>query len=545
MTHSTKMTGGDALVQSLLQNGVDTLFGIPGVQTYGLFDALQRNSDKIRVITPRHEQTTAYMAMGYAKSTGRVGAFSVVPGPGILNTAAALCTAHGVSAPILGITGQVPSDYIGSGKGHLHELPDQLATMRSITKWAARIEHTSQTPEVMSDAFRQLKSGRPRPVVVEMPWEIFTTSAPVTPIAPPAGYQQIEPDPELIAKAAAMLKEARNPMIMVGSGAQHAAAEIRALAEQLQAPVVSWRGGRGIVGDDQPLGFTCASGYKRWADTDIVIGIGSRLEMLWFRWPQLGKIRALINIDIDPVQMTRLKPAVGIVGDAGRATGDLLAAVQALGVARASRRDEFLAVKEQTQAEIQKITPHVQYLAAIRRALPRDSFFVEEICQAGFTSFYGFPVYEPRTYVTAGHQGTLGYGFPTALGVKVGNPDKCVVSITGDGGFLFGLQDLITAVQYRINLVTVVFNNGAYGNVRRDQLRLFEGRTIGCELSNPDFVKLAESFGMAGYRARSPAELQQTLEKAFAANAPALIEVPIDKNQETPPWEFLMPAPKP
>lgn len=545
MTHSIKMTGGDALVQSLIANGVDTLFGIPGVQTYGLFDALQRNGDKIRVITPRHEQTTAYMAMGYAKSTGRIGAFSVVPGPGILNTAAAICTAHGVSAPILGITGQVPSDYIGSGKGHLHELPDQLATMRSITKWAARIEHTSQTPEVMSDAFRQLQSGRPRPVVVEMPWEIFTASAPVAPIIPPASYPQIQPDPDLVAKAATLLKDARNPLIMVGSGAQHAAAEVKALAEQLQAPVVSWRGGRGIVGDDHPLGFTCASGYKRWADTDVVIGIGSRLEMLWFRWPQLGKQRQLINIDIDPVQMTRLKPAVGIVGDAAQATSELLAEVRRLGIAPATRTAEFLAVKEETQADIQKITPHVQYLAAIRRALPRDGFFVEEICQAGFTSFYGFPVYEPRTYVTAGHQGTLGYGFPTALGVKVGNPDKCVVSITGDGGFLFGLQDLITAVQYGINLVTVVFNNSAYGNVRRDQLRLFEGRTIGSELSNPDFVKLAESFGMAGYRAHSPTELEQTLAKAFAANAPALIEVPIDKNTETPPWEFLMPAPKP
>ncbi|WP_323000255.1 thiamine pyrophosphate-dependent enzyme [Castellaniella sp.] len=543
MSQGNKMTGGDAIVQSLIRNGVDTLFGIPGVQTYGLFDALQRNQKRIRVITPRHEQTTAYMAMGYAKSTGRIGAFSVVPGPGILNTTAALCTAYGASAPVLGITGQVPSEYIGKGMGHLHELPDQLATLRTLTKWSARIEHTSQVPEVMHSAFRQLQSGRPRPVVVEMPWEIFTATAPVTPIEPPAVYPQPEIDLDLIVQAAALLKKAHNPLIMVGSGAQHAAPEVQALAEQLQAPVVSWRGGRGIVSDEHPLGLTCAAGFKRWAETDVVIGIGSRLEMMWFRWPDLGRQRQLINIDIDPVQMVRLKPAVGIVGDAARASRGLLEEIRRHEGARPSRTEEFLAVKTRTHAEIQKITPHVQYLDAIRKVLPRDGFFVEEICQAGFTSFYGFPVYQPRTYVTAGHQGTLGYGFPTALGVKVGNPDKCVVSITGDGGFLFGLQDLITAAQYRINLVVVVFNNSAYGNVYRDQQRLFERRTIGSELSNPDFIKLAESFGIAGERVHAPAQLAQALERAFAADAPALIEVPIDKDQETPPWEFLMPTP--
>jgi len=545
MDQQNRMTGGDALVQSLIQHGVDTLFGIPGVQTYSLFDALHRNEEHIKVITPRHEQTTAYMALGYAKSTGRIGTFSVVPGPGILNAAAAICTAHGVSAPILGITGQVPSDFIGSGKGHLHELPDQLATMRSITKWAARIEHPGQVPEIMDDAFRQLQTGRPRPVVVEMPWDVFTASAPIPPAHPAAASPQIESDPDLIAKAAALLKDARNPMIMVGSGAQHAAAEVQALAEQLQAPVVSWRGGRGIVADDHSLGFTCASGFKRWAETDAVIGIGSRLELLWFRWPQLGKHRALINIDIDPVQMTRLKPTVGLVGDSARTCHELLEKVRGLGIAPSSRQAEFSALKQQTHGEIAAITPHVQYLSAIREALPRDGFFVEEVCQTGFTSFFGFPVYAPRTFVTAGHQGTLGFGFPTALGVKAGNPDKCVVSITGDGGFLFGLQDLITAVQHGINLVTVIFNNNAYGNVRRDQQRLFQGRVIGSELQNPDFIKLAESFGVAGYRVDTPARLRSTLEKAFALDAPALIEVPLDRSTETSPWPFLMPTPNP
>jgi len=181
------------------------------------------------------------------------------------------------------------------------------------------------------------------------------------------------------------------------------------------------------------------------------------------------------------------------------------------------------------------------YLDVIRQVLPEDGYFVDEISQVGFTAWYGFPVYRPRSYVTAGHQGTLGSGFPSALGVKVAFPDKPVVSITGDGGFMFGVQELATAVKYGINLVTVVFNNNAYGNVRRDQMQAFDGRVIGSDLVNPDFVRLAESFGVEGRRATTPDELRRALEAALKADAPALIEVPVERGSEASPWEFLAP----
>ncbi len=536
------MTGGDAIVQSLLMHGVDTVFGIPGVQTYHLFDAFARASQRIKVVGPRHEQTTAYMAFGYAKSTGKVGVYSVVPGPGVLNSTAALCSAYGASTPILCLTGQVPSDFIGSGKGHLHELPDQLATLRTLTKWAARIEHPAEAPDLVAEAFRQMRTGRPRPAALEMPWDVFGMQAPVRLSAPPSDYPGIEPDPHAIERAARLLKDARNPMIMAGSGAMHASQEVAGLAELIQAPVVSFRGGRGVVSDDHYLGFTCAAGFKRWQETDLLIGIGSRLELQWFRWPDPPAGLKIINIDIDPGQTARIKPTVAIVGDAKGAVAELVIAAQRLGLHRPSRREELEALKNRTRAEIQKVQPHLQYLDVIRQVLPRNGFFVEEICQTGFTSYYGFPVYEPRTFVTCGHQGTLGFGFPTALGVKVGNPDKAVVSITGDGGFLFGVQDLATAVQYGIDLVTIVFNNNAYGNVLRDQQRLFEGRLIGAELRNPDFVTLAESFGMAGCRVATPAQLKHELDKVLSREAPALIEVTVDRSSEVSPWEFLMPA---
>jgi acetolactate synthase-1/2/3 large subunit len=481
------------------------------------------------------------MAFGYAKSTGNVGVYSVVPGPGVLNSTAALCSAYGASTPVLCVTGQVPSAYIGSGKGHLHELPDQLATLRTLTKWAERIEDPAQASRLVAEAFLQMRTGRPRPVALEMPWDVFGMQAPVEPVTPQA-VSQVEPDPDAIERAGGLLRNAHNPMIMVGSGAMHACDEVLALAEALQAPVVPFRSGRGVVSEAHPLGFNCAAGFKRWAETDVLVGIGSRLELLWFRWPDKPAGLKIINIDIDPEQVPRLGPDVAITADAKTSTARLLAAVERTGPRRASRLDEMQGVKARTWQEAQKIQPHMEYLAAIRDVLPDDGFFVEEICQAGFTSYYGFPVYRPRTFVSCGHQGTLGFGFPTALGVKVANPGKAVVSITGDGGFMFGVQDLATAVEYGINLVTVLFNNNAYGNVLRDQARLFDGRVLGSRLRNPDFVKLAESFGMAGVRASSPAQLCRELEVALASDAPALIEVPVDAASEVSPWEFLMPA---
>jgi acetolactate synthase-1/2/3 large subunit len=182
------------------------------------------------------------------------------------------------------------------------------------------------------------------------------------------------------------------------------------------------------------------------------------------------------------------------------------------------------------------------YLDVIRDVLPRDGFLVEEISQVGFTSWFGFPIYEPRTLVTSGYQGNLGHGFQTALGVKVGNPDTAVVSIAGDGGFMYGVQELATAVQYGINLVTIIFNNNAFGNPRRDQIDMYDGHIYGTELRNPDFVKLAESFGALAFRANTPDQLRETLETALSADEPVIIEVPCERGSEASPWEFLMPG---
>ncbi len=530
-------TAADLIVDGLRAHGVDTVFGLPGVQTYDLFDSLARAGEDIRVIGARHEQTVAYMAFGYAQATGRTGVYTVVPGPGVLNSSAALLSAHGASAPVVCLTSEIPREYLGRGLGHLHEMPDQLATLRTMTKWSALVEHPAEIPDAVATAFREAAGGRPRPVSLAVPWDVLGLRGPAEPAGPRPLPRPVV-DPVAVERAADLLSGAKHPMIMVGGGARHAAAEVRALAERLQAPVVPFRGGRGIVGDDHPLGFTCVSGFERWAETDVVIGIGSRMELSWFRWPDKPAGLRTVLLDIDPRQATRLEADVAIVADAADATAAL---TEAVGPQRTDRTAEFAALKAAVAERFADVGPELEYLRAIRDVLPRDGFFVEEICQVGFASYFGFEVYSPRTFVTCGHQGTLGFGYPTALGVQAAFPGRPVVSVAGDGGFMFAAQELATAVQYGLNVVAVVFDNGYYGNVHLDQERLFEGRALGGRLGNPDFARLAETFGALGLTARTPDDLRGALDKAFAAGRPALVHVPCELGAGASPWKYLMP----
>jgi acetolactate synthase-1/2/3 large subunit len=539
---TARLTGGEAIVQGLLKHGVDTVFGLPGAQVYGLFDAFQQAGPRLRTIGARHEQGVAYMAFGYARASGRPGVYAVVPGPGFLNSSAALLTCYGSTTPVLCLAGQINTQFLGRERGALHEMRDQLGVMRSISKWAERIEHPAAAPGLVAEAFRQMLSGRRGPVGLEMPWEVFTQSAPVASTPALELDPAPEPDPDLIEAAAKLLRNARTPMVFVGGGALHASESITALCEALQAPAVPWRSGRGIVDERHPLGFTCASGARLWPECDVALVIGTRFELLDMRWRWRPPGVKLIRIDIDPAEMRRLAVDIGVVADADDGARALLQALSKAGPAVGDRRTRLAEAKAATEAAIRRIQPQLAYLEAIREVLPEDGVFVDEISQMGFASWYGFPVYSPRSFITAGCQGTLGSGFPSALGVKAALPDRPVVSITGDGGFMFAASELASAVQYGLNVVTVVFNNSSFGNVRRDQLQGFGGRLIGSDLVNPDFVKLAESFGVEGRRASSPEELKRTLEACLRLEAPALIEVPVERGSEASPWTFLTPA---
>ena len=534
-----RMTGGDAIVDSLLRHGIDTIFGLPGVQMYGLFDAFARNANRLRVINARHEQTTAYMVLGYAHSTGRPSAYTVVPGPGVMNTMGALTTAWAVNAPVMCITGQVPSAMIGRTRGQLHEMPDQLATLKTLLKFAERIEHPTEAPQVMARAFQAMVSGRPGPVAVEMPWDMFPATADVTPVEPLGKRANPVPDPDKIATLAKLVDGARAPMIVVGGGAANAGPEVLALAEKIGAPVVAFRTGKGVVDSRHPLSLTTVAGFRLWDNTDLLIGVGSRLEVPLARWAPAPAGVKVGRIDIDPAEHRRLAVDVPIVADAADGARALAAAVKKKD--DPARRDAIAAAKAAALVQISKAQPQYGYLEVIREALPDDGIVIDELTQVAYIGWYGYPVYKPRTFISSGFSGTLGYGFPTALGVKVGNPDRAVVSITGDGGFLFGGSDLATAVQFGINLVTVVVNNSSYGNVLRDQQRMFEGRHSGSVLTNPDFPAYARAFGVSAWRVENADELRGALREALASNAPAVIEVVSDIAKDYSPSEFHQP----
>ena len=534
-------TGGEALVDALIAHGVDTVFGLPGAQTYGLFDALHRAQPGVRTIGARHEQACSYMAFGFARSTGRPSVCTVVPGPGILNAGAGLLTAWGCNQPVLCLTGQVPKSFLDQGRGHLHEMADQLATVSGFTKWAARVEHPAQAPGLVAEAFRQMRQGRPGPAVLEMPWDVFTQRAAISPVAPYAGPWVPPPDTDVAEAAARLLAGSNFPMIFVGGGAQGASESILELAELLEAPVVGFRSGRGIVSDAHELGLNIAAAWRLWPKTDVVLGIGTRLEVPGWRWPWKPPGQKSIRLDVDPVEMRRAPPDIALLADADAGTRALLAALRKLSVQRGARREAIRAASAAAEVDIQSVQPQVQYLRAIRDVLPQAGIVTDEISQMGFTAWYAYPVYRPRTFISSGYQGTLGSGFPTALGVKVAHPNQPVVAICGDGGFMFAVQELATAVQYGIGVVTVVFNNNAFGNVRRDQRERFGGRVLGADLQNPDFLKLADAFGVRSERVGSPEALRATLTLALESGVPWLIEVPVPRDSESDPWRFLQP----
>ena len=539
------MSGGAAIVEAARANGMTTIFGVPGAQIYPLFDALHGTG--VELVVPRHEQAAAYMAMGYAKSTGRTGIFAVVPGPGVLNAAAALCTAMGNCSPVVCLTGQVPSSFLGRGRGHLHELADQAATLRTLIKRAWRADSPSDAPRCVNEAFRHAAGGRPGPVSVEMCWDTMAAEAAVV-VEPPAAPMPEPPiDFAAIDAAVDLLAASRKPMIMCGAGAQHASRDVTLLAEALQAPVTAFRSGRGVVPEDHALGVASVAARELWDDVDVLVGVGSRLEMPYLRWgdpmryerkPARGP--KLIRIDIDAAELERFEPNVGIVADSSTACRLLAERLGRRVAPNRGRAAEIAAAKRVAAAAIERIEPQASFLKAVRAVLPRDGILVPELSQAGFTTYTGaFPVLAPRTYISEGFEGTLGFGFPTALGAKVANPSKAVVSITGDGGFMFGVQELATAAQYGIALVTIVFNNHSFANVLRDQQTSYGGRTIGSRFVNPDFVRLAESFGVAARRVTEPRELRGALERELEAARPALIEVALEPGAEASPWPFI------
>ncbi len=533
-----RLSTAEATVETLLRQGLDTVYALPGLHNDPLFDAFYHAGSRLRVIHPRHEQTAAYMALGAALVTGKPQAFAVVPGPGMLNAGAALLTAYGMNAPVIGLIGQIPQADIDKGHGHLHEIYDQLGLMRHITKWAERIRSPQEAPGLVSQAIWHATSGRPRPVALECALDTWAKRAEVTlpdkSLPPPA-----EPvDDEAITAAAKILGTAERPIIVVGGGALEAGAEVIQIAEMLEAPVSSYRRGRGVVPSSHRLAVDMPVGHRLWKDADAVLAVGTRFFIQNGNWGIDSNLK-VVRLDIDPDEHERYaRPDVALVGDAAPQLRALIAALRRHNRPRHSRAQELQGHRAWLAERLSRLEPQLSFLKAIRAALPEDGIFVDEVSQVGFASRVALPIEKPRTFLSPGYQDNLGWGLGTALGAKAAMPDRKVLAIAGDGGFMYQVGELATAARHKLAVVVVVFDNGGFGNVKRIQQERYGNRLIASDLQNPDFCRLADSFGIASFKALDAQQLEAALHKAFALDAPALVWVP---HGDVPsPWDMIM-----
>lgn len=531
-----KLSGGEALAKSLVKEGCEVVFGIPGIQIYGLVTGIRDEPD-IRMITTRHEQTTTYMADGYARVSGKPGVAMVVPGVGIYNAASGLTTAYSRSSPVLLIAGQIPRECIGRDLGGIHEVINQTNVVRTVTKWQYMTLTPKEVPYAVSEAFRQMRTGRPRPTIIEIPPEVAVEREDVQ-LRDPAPTSQIVPDHKQLGKAVRAITESDFPLIFAGGGVARSNAEAALVefAEATNIPVMTSGGGKGAIPDSHPLCYgSCISPsaeqyefnqlFEVMQSADLVIGVGSRFAL----GNPAGESSTLVNINIDDTELTRIQAnTIPLHGDAKTTIEALLPLLKeanagdrpspAAGVAAARKLIAYYDIAEKE--------PQYPILKMIEDTIPDEAVIVWGVSQFGMYARTHYQVNHPKTYIDSGYSLNLGYSFPTALGAKVACPDRPVVCVVGDGGFMYAASELSTAVKYGINVVTVLFRDDAYGNVARDLDELFDG-TYETDLHNPDFVSFAESFGAVGMRVKDPMDLQKLIPKALELEVPVIIDVPI------------------
>jgi acetolactate synthase-1/2/3 large subunit len=533
-----RLTGGQALAHQLVRENITDVFGIPGVQLDWAVDGLRQLGNQIRYIVPRHEQTTAYMADGFARSTGKIGTCMVVPGPGLFNAMAGLATAYACNSRVLAIVGNIHSSGIGKGWGLLHEVRNQSEILGTVTKWHGQARSPKEIPGLIREAVRQLHSGRPQPVGVEIAFDVLSASDEIDLVEPAANEDgRLRPGAKAIEQAAALLAGAKLPVIYVGGGAlaAHASAALAALAEKLQAPVVISENGRGALSDRHALALTALAGRAVFAHADVALIVGSRFADTQNGTPAWsGEKLKYIWLNVDAQAWAPPRHAdVAIEADAALGLEALTAALPRV---TRSRDLDLAKVRAWAEALLQQNVPDLMgWIRALRAALPDDGIFVNELTQVGYLTRSGFPVYAPGTYITPGYQGTLGYGFPTALGAAYGNPSRAVLCITGDGGFGWGLSELATIGKYGLKPAIVVFNDGHFGNVRRTQVEELGG-AFGTDLHNPHFDRLAAAFDVGYARVDAPDELEKVLKRSLGA-APILIEVRV--GDLSSPWPYI------
>ena len=531
-------TGGDLVVEALRREGVRHVFGIPGFHNLTIYDALLRQ-DGVRHVLARHEAGAAFMADGYARASGEPGVVLVTTGPGATNALTPLVEAYADSVPVVLIASDIASDLVGRDLGALHEVPNQIDCFRPVARWAEALTEARAIPGAIAGAFDLLRTGRPGPMVLSIPYD-FLGARVETPA--PAGGHGARPPCHVadVKEAAELLARAARPLIVTGGGVIAAGAEreLAAVARRLGAPVIATVSGRGALSERDPLFHGVLADRRAcaepWRTADVILAAGTKfghrsLEKLGVT---LGPGQALVHLDLDPTVIGKVfKPRVAVVGDARDGLARLLADLGTGAPASGWDRARLASLRADAGP---RYTPAIAGLVdTLRAALPDDAIVVND--QTGLTYWmeWRFPVLRPRTFLYPTGSATLGYAVPAAIGAKVARPDRAVVAVAGDGGFLYSVNELATAVKYRLPVVFLVVNDARFGAIHWLQEKFF-GRAGEADLANPDFVALARAFGCHGERVE-PATLGAALGRALAAEGPTVLEL---RAAVDPPWEF-------
>jgi 5-guanidino-2-oxopentanoate decarboxylase len=515
--------------------GVTTVFGIPGEHTLELYRGIEKSG--VRAITPRNEQGASFMADGYARVTGEPGVCTLITGPGVTNAATGIGQAYADSIPMLVISSANDSPSLGKGWGRLHETTDLCAITRPITAFSAMVHSPAEVPELVAQAFTVFRSQRPRPVHIAIPLDVMEMRVDID-WHPYEIAELPVPASTAIERAARVLAQAASCVMIVGGGAQQASAEVTALAERLRVGVIASNAGKGIVADSNPLSLGGAiispAAHEYLARAEVVLAIGTELaeaDSFIYDLPVNGKV---IRIDIDPARFSDAFPAhIAILGDARAACARLLGALEGAEIDR-SREDVIAELDRVRSAQRAAYTPverqHIRVLEILRSELPDDAVIMGDIAQLVYTGTAAMPTLLPRTWFYPAGFGTLGCALPGAIGARLALPEKTVVALVGDGGFMFTLNELATAVEEGLSIPIVIWHNHSYQMIR-DGMVARGIPEIGVNPRAPDFVKLADAFGCPGTRVDSEDSFSQALGDARNHAGPSLIVV-----CENDPW---------
>lgn len=532
------LTGAEILVNSLIDNGVDTVFGYPGGAVLNIYDALFKKNDKIRHILTCHEQGAAHAADGYARSTGKVGVCIATSGPGATNLVTGIATAYMDSTPMVAITGNVTRPLLG--KDSFQEVDITGITM-PITKHNYIVKDIKDLQKIINEAFYIASSGRHGPVLIDIPKDITAEKYNYITMEPKNRKKSLQHiNINSLERFAQLINESENPFIYAGGGilSSNAEKEVLVLAEKINAPVATSLMGIGSIPNDHRLytGMIGMHGTKASnllaTSCDLIIALGARFSDRVISHKNHIKNAKIIQIDIDPTEINKnVKVDSYIVGDIKEVLKKLFPMInEKENIAWINKMNELKSLNNKEVVKEGVLTP--EYLFTLLNKMNNGNFIITtEVGQHQMWTAQNYKFYKPRTFISSCGLGTMGFGMGASIGAQMGNPKAVVFNIAGDGSFGMDCNEFATAVNFKLPIKVIVMNNNALGMVRQWQSLFYEGRYAETTLNRAtDFVKLAEAFGGTGFRVEKPKELQEILEKALATDGPVIIDYKINSD---------------